>query len=90
MPPRDLWDLNPVYQLHFWASYSDLLEIIGFQEDPDNEGLMIYEFQTGEEEEVVVIEDVLEAAEELNWEDMVGVLGADGLNSGSLEDPDVG
>lgn len=72
MAPHDLWDLNPVYQLDFWASYSDLLELIGFQEDPENEGLMVYDLQVEgdhELEEVVVIEDVLEADENLNWED---------------------
>lgn len=73
MPPHDIWDLNPVFQLEFWASYSELLQRIGFREDPDNEGLMVFEFQ--EEgvplEEVVVVEDILEADEDIDWEEMV-------------------
>jgi hypothetical protein len=55
MAPRDVWDLNPVFMPHFWWSYMDVLRMIGFIDDPDEEGEMVL-YLEGEDEEVPDLE----------------------------------
>lgn len=59
MPPRDLWDLNPVFQLDFWFAYADLLERIGFREDEQGQMVLGEEEEEGgvEEEEIDLTAD---------------------------------
>ena len=59
MAPRDIWDINPVFRPDFWWSYMDVLRMIGFIDDPEDENqlMMVVEEEEEEEEEEWELED---------------------------------
>lgn len=60
MAPRDVWDINPVFRPEFWWSYMDVLRMIGFIDDPEDDGqlmMIVEEEETQEEEGEWEIED---------------------------------
>lgn len=74
MPPRDMWDMNPVYTLSFWESYLELLERIGFrtsEEDPDVVELWLPDLIADEGPDLVAYEDMPDLED---WGDDLGDL----------------
>lgn len=41
MPPRDMWDLNPVYTIEFAWAYMDLLAQLGYANYDDEEEIYV-------------------------------------------------
>lgn len=61
-----MWDANPVYTLHFWSSYENVLQLIGFQEDREelvNPRIAEEVQDVGEMEE----EDAVDESEDYDW-----------------------
>jgi hypothetical protein len=67
MSPRDMWDANPVYTLHFWNSYENVLQLIGFRED--REELVNPHIPEIPEETEEIAEEVNESDEEKDVEE---------------------
>lgn len=64
MPPRDMWDLNPVFATSYWESYLDMLDVrIGMvSEDREDESEIPREGELQWEDEEDM--DVVQAQEE--------------------------
>lgn len=69
MPPRDLLDANPVFEPGFWWSYMDILRLIGFVDDPEEDEFVILEIP-----ELIPIEEEDEVPELEDWGDGLHLL----------------